>query len=213
MVYPDKVKSYGEQISRGYKGIVVSGVVTNWHEHARSANNEVLTEYDLLVNKQLTYKSNQNLEGTTIKVLHPGGYTTVGEQMDVMPEKSFAPKPQLTEAERQKVTFVESISEPLPRIGDQIFVALVPNEREANLDFYNKGIFSKTDTFSLAAGANCYFFFNEKTGKYESKVIDPQSGQLKANDLSVGEETTYKNAQRAMLDDVNQNYQETSVSE
>ncbi|WP_416353698.1 hypothetical protein ACNAN0_01830 [Agrilactobacillus fermenti] len=206
MVYPGKVKAYTGRV-RGYKGIVVSGVVTNWHSHARSANHEVLTEYELLVNRQLTFRAKQNLEGTTIKVLHLGGYTTIGDQMDGVPDK-----PQVAAAESEKVVFTEHISSPLPRIGDQIFIALVPNDRQANLNFHNQNRFSKTDIFSLAAGDTCYFFFNKQTKQYEARIADPETGQLKATNLNSGEDDAYQKARRGMLADVNRHYRTTAIS-
>ncbi|MCD2256048.1 hypothetical protein FHQ08_04875 [Lactobacillus sp. CC-MHH1034] len=205
MIYPSKVKAYAGRV-RGYKGIVVSGVVTNWRPHARSANHEVLTEYELLVNRQLTFRAKQNLEGTTIKVLHLGGYTTIGDQMDGMPDK-----PQVAAVESEKVIFTEQISSPLPRIGDQIFIALVPNDRQANLNFYNQNRFSKTDIFSLAAGDNCYFFFNKHTKQYEARIADPETGQLKATNLNSGEDDAYQKARHEMLADVNRHYRESET--
>lgn len=162
------------------KGIVLKGIVTDW-TNAQRYNGQVMTKVSFYVNNQLNYKAENNMTGKTISIYMLGGNTTLGEQSKSVPEKSFGEKQKLTQSQEKEKVFIDDAKTPLPRIGDQLLVAVQPfdlkESGKLNYDFNIKIKFDKDMPYQLAAKEYSVFNLNTKTHKYESKVID-NNGKL-----------------------------------
>ncbi|ERL64890.1 hypothetical protein [Schleiferilactobacillus shenzhenensis] len=169
------------------KAILVTGVVTGWAPHARIASN-VYSNLTFLVRQQYTFKKQTDLTGRAIHVVHAGGMTTMGEQWDNYPKKDFDPVTPPTVEERKQAVFAEDASMVMPRIGDQVIMALMPYETEAAGTFLKQSRFKANAPFIAAHGSDAEFFLNLQTGHYESRRLT--SGEKLPND-GRGQALTY----------------------
>lgn len=210
--YPNKASDFNKKLN---KAVLVKGVITKWAPAPRY-NGQVMTYLAVHIKNQYNFKNNTNLEGQDIIFYSTGGYTTKGEQNDNMPDKVFAPKPKLTDAERKETMFIENIDIPLPRVGSQVIMAIRPIDVETGYKdgkkFDENNEFNKDERYSLGAGIYSIFTLNTKTNKYESLSLN-NDGNLIARkpynkSVADGRETVDQTPKRLqeLLDDINQNY-------
>lgn len=156
------------------KGILLKGIVTYW-TNAQRYNGQVMTKVSFYINNQLNYKTENNMTGKTISIYMLGGNTTLGEQNKAIPEKSFGEKQKLTQSQEKEKVFIDDSKTPLPRIGDQLLVAVQPfdlkESGKLNYNFNTKIEFDKDMPYQLAAKEYSIFNLNTKKHEYESKVI------------------------------------------
>lgn len=208
---PSKVSDYLN--NKTDRSLVLKGVVIKWDASQQYApTGQVLTKTHIYIDKQYNMKEDSNLEGKTISFYGNGGFTTRGQQDSLVPDKSFAPKPKLTEQEKSKQVYIQDANLPMPQVGEQVFIMVRPFEisgsNDASQKFNKDKYFSDKTNFITSHGNHSLFILNEKTKKYESKAIDDTGKTVSrsSNDEKLAHSLQINDSLKELLADINDNY-------
>lgn len=207
---PHKVSEYLN--NKTDRSLVLKGVVTKWGDSQQYApTGQVLTKTHIYIDKQYNMKEDYNLEGKTIPFYGNGGYATRGQIDNTIPDKSFAPKPKLTAQEKSEKVYIQDANLPIPQIGEQVLIMVRPFEisgaNDASEKFNQDKIFSDKTNFITSQGNHSLFILNEKTKKYESKVIDNTGKTVSRSiDNKLDHSMQADDGLKELLNDINSNY-------